>query len=316
MPSVHAALTVAVLAGVLALASTAGSTALVGAVALVIVFFAVGAVATTGTTSARWMAALALASGGGALAWTYAERSADLAPMAAVLGPSLVLAIIVQLWRRDGRVGLTSSLAVSVASCVAAVLPVCWVALRESADGVYSVGLALLGVGAVGLVEAIPVSRGARRVVGVLLGAVAAGAVVMTVERIGEAVPPVSAVVVTAFSGLMAAIAFAAVDRLADDAVAASRRVGARSEHERVGQRAAHRIGGSGVGAESAARSAESAGMAEPDSMSEPAGEPDDAPVGAPAGVRGAGALLAMRVTLPFVASAPAAFVLGRIFVG
>ena len=319
MPSVPAALTVAVLAAVLALASAAGSLALVGGVALVIVFFALGAVGTSGIPSARWMAGLALASGGGALAWTHLENSADLAPMAAVLGPSLVLSIVVQLWRRDGRVGLTSSLAVSVAACVAALLPVCWIALRESGDGIYSVGLALLGIGAVGLVEAFPVSRGARRVVGVLLGAVAAGAVVMTVERIGEAVPPVSAVVVSAFAGLMAAIAFAAVDRLADDSVAVtvSRRAGSRDDHEPVGQRAAHRLGGSATGPAGEVRPVER--VAAPTEVA-PAeivpDEPADAAEGASAGARGAGALLATRVTLPFVAAAPAAFVLGRIFVG
>ncbi|WP_199521210.1 hypothetical protein, partial [Jiangella anatolica] len=172
--------------------------------------------------------------------------------------------------------GLTSSLALSVTACVLAVLPVAWLALRESVDGEYPVGLALLGVGAVGLAESLPVSRAVRRLIGVLLAALGAGALVLTTDWVGEAVPAVSAVVVATFAALLAAVAFAAVDRLADE-------FSPRSEPVAV------RVGG------------------------DPAAGTGAAEVAAPP--RGAAAFLPLRVSLPFIAAAPVAYVLGRIFV-
>ncbi|RIQ34111.1 hypothetical protein DY240_04105 [Jiangella rhizosphaerae] len=263
----------------LALASASGSTLLAGGLALVILIFTLGGVAAARAGAARWSAGIALVAGLGALAWTWAEGGSDLTPMAAVLGPTLVASIVVQLLRRDGRSGLTTSLAVAVTACVLAVLPVAWLALRESGDGEYPVGLALLGVGAVGLAEALPMSRAVRRLIGVLLAALGAGALVLTTDWVGDAVPAVSAVVVATFAGLLAAVAFAAVDRLADEFT---------PQPEPV----AVRVGG--------APAAE-------------AGTGDGAEVAAVP--RGAAAFLPLRVSLPFVAAAPVAYVLGRIFV-
>ncbi|WP_092625164.1 hypothetical protein [Jiangella sp. DSM 45060] len=280
MPSVHASLAVAALAGVLALASASGSSLLAGGLALVILIFTLGGVAAARAGAARWSAGIALAAGLGALGWTWTEGGSDLTPMAAVLGPTLVASIVVQLLRRDGRAGLTTSLALSVTACVLAVLPVAWLALRESGDGEYPVGLALLGVGAVGLAESLPVSRAVRRLIGVLLAALGAGALVLTTDWVGDAVPAVSAVVVATFAGLLAAVAFAAVDRLADEFTPQPQPVAVQ-----VGA-AAPAETGTGDGAEVAAVP------------------------------RGAGAFLPLRVSLPFIAAAPVAYVLGRIFVG
>lgn len=278
VPSVHASLAVAALAGVLALASASGSALLAGGLALVILIFTLGGVAAARAGAARWSAGVALAAGLGALGWTWAEGGSDLTPMAALLGPTLVVSIVVQLLRRDGRAGLTTSLAVSVTACVLAVLPVAWLALRESVDGEYPVGLALLGVGAVGLAESLPLSRAVRRLIGVLLAALGAGALVLTTGSVADAVPAVSAVVVATFAGLLAAVAFAGVDRLADEFTPRPEPVAVQ-----VGAAPA-----AGTGA-------------------------DVAPAAVP---RGAGAFLPLFVSLPFVAAAPVAYVLGRIFVG
>ncbi len=307
---------------------------LAGGVALLIVFFALGAVRAAGFPSAGWSAVLALATGAGALTWTYLERTSDLTPIGALLGPTVVLSIAVQLWRRDGRAELTSSLTISVAACVLAVLPVTWVALRESSDGIYSVGFALLGVGAVALADVLPVSRALRRVVGVLVAAVAAGVLVMTVERIGDAVPPVSAVVVAAFAGVIGAIGFAAVDRIADEAGHASARASERAPEqapERGPERATsphagdHRPVSNRVGRRAADRArsgAVSSPDPKPDEGKAPSGE-DAEQTAEPTEyirtmhrARGMAALLPLRVTLPFIGAGPAAFVLGRIFIG
>lgn len=315
MPSVHASFAVAALAGVLALASAAGSSALVGGVALLIVFFALGAVRAAGIPAARWAGGVALLAGAGALGWTYVDRTSDLTPMSALLAPTIAAAVVVQLLRHDGRGGLTSSLTVTVTSCVLAVLPVSWVALREAVDGAHSVGLALLGVGAVGLMDALPLSRAVRRVVGVLVAAVAAGVLVMTVEQIADAVPAVSAVVVTAFAGVMAAIAFAVADRLAEETTSSPATV-PDGDAEAVVYSA-----GAVAGDEARVSQADGEADREPSARGAEAGEPSESSQSTPAvtgAVRATGiaALLPLRVTLPFVAAAPAAYVLGRIFVG
>lgn len=285
MPSVQASLAVAALAGVLAVASASGSVLLAGGVALVILVFTLGAVASADIHSARWAATVALATGGGALVLTYLDGTAGLMPTGALLGPALVVAIVVQLWRRDGRSQLTMSLTFAVTSCVLAALPVTWLALRESPDGPYPVGLALLGIGAVGLTEVLPVSRAGRRLVGVLVAAVGAGALVMSVEQVADAVPAVSAVVIATFAALMAAIAFAGVDRIAQELPVVPSPVSVQV-----------------VDQVSAA--------AEPGTVGE---LPDEATKAH--GARAAAAFLPLRISLPFIAAAPAAYVLGRIFV-
>ncbi len=292
MSSVRASLATAALAAVVALASAAGGAVFAGAVALVQVLFTLGSVRSVPVPSARPAAWLALAAGVGALTWVYLEESPGLTPPVAVLGPTLVVAIVIQLVRRDGRPRLTASLSLVVAACVLAMLPVLWVALRAAADGYHSVGLALLGVGLLSLTEAVPISRAVRRVLGVLVAVVGGAGVVMFVDSVGSAVPAVGGVVVTAFAGVMAATAFAMVDRIADDSealrsrAAASARAGGRGARSRRGRRgdvtgpipADHPVDGDDVGSDAA--------------------------------------LVPLRVTMPFIAAAPTAYVLGRIFIG
>ncbi|TDE01451.1 hypothetical protein [Jiangella asiatica] len=326
MPSVQASLAVAALAGVLGLASASGRTLLAGGIALVVLIFTLGAVSAARVRAARWSAAVSLAAGGAALAWTYGEETSDLTPIAAVLGPTLLASVVVQLFGQDGRARLTASLAYSVSACVLAVLPVCWLALRESPDGPYAVGLALLGVGVVGVTETVPISRAVRRLLGVLLAAVVTGALVLTTGWVDEAVPAVSAVVVATFAGLMAAVAFAAVDRLAEEFTAEPGQIdldepeppaGAADRGAGLHPAAAHAAGShaAGVhaaGAHSSGVHASGAHRAGDDGLG------DDPPVDGPAGDgprRGAGVFLPLRISVPFVAAAPAAYVLGRIFV-
>ncbi|WP_157552638.1 hypothetical protein [Jiangella gansuensis] len=286
MPSLQASLAVAALSGVLALASASGSTLLAGGVALVVLIFTLGAVSAARVPAARWSAAVAVAAAGGALAWTWADETSDLTPIAALLAPTLLVSIVVQLLRQDGRARLTASLAYSVTACVLAVLPVCWLALHASPDGHYAVALALLGVGAVGLTEVVPISRAVRRLIGVLVAAVGTGVLVLTTGWVSEAVPAVSAVVVATFAGLMAAVSFAAVDRLAEEF---------RPQPVPV-----------------------SVSVGEPAGADDGSSDPGDGVAADPGAAlpRGAAAFLPLRVSLPFVAAAPAAYVLGRIFVG
>jgi hypothetical protein len=259
---------------------------LAGGVAVVIVVFVLGAVITADVVMARWAGILALAASLGALIWTYADHTSDLIPMSASLAPTLVLSMVLQLWRRDGRPALTTSLTFVVTACVLAVLPVVWLALRASAEGSYAVGLALLGIGSLGLTETLPLSRGTRRVLGVLTGAVAAGALVMTVNRVGDAVPAVSAVVVTSFAGVMAGIAFAIVDRL-------------------VGELASPVPVTVPIADHPSASAGEGAAVSQ-------------LPVGgqtSPRINRAAKSFLPLHISLPFIVAAPAAYVLGRIFI-
>jgi hypothetical protein len=135
---------------------------------------------------------------------------------AIIVVPILVLAIIVQLMRRGGRERLTASLSLVVSACVLAMVAVTWMPLRFAPEGAHSVGLALLGVGVVSLGELIPMSRALRRVLGVIGASVGGALVVLLVDDVAVAVPAVSGVVVAAFAGLMAAAAYAIVDRLAE----------------------------------------------------------------------------------------------------
>ncbi|PSK97556.1 hypothetical protein CLV30_12248 [Haloactinopolyspora alba] len=284
-----------------------------------VLLIALGAVRTAGFPAARWAGGLALVSGLSALVWTFAEETSELTPMGAVLAPTVTLAIAVQLWRRHSRAGVVRSLTVSVTSCVLAVLPVSWLALREAVDGVHSVGLALVGVAGVALLETLPISRAVRRVGGVLVAAVAGGTLVMTVEQVSDAVPAVSAVVVTAFAGLLAAISFAVVDRLADEATGVrAPAVPPDDVSERVPHGAGHATGRQGASREPgppAAAAEQPISEASRDSDDDAAG-PGTAGDGVPPRGHSVAALLPLRVTLPFAAAGPAAYVLGRIFVG
>ncbi|MGH8828438.1 MAG: hypothetical protein ACRDVZ_12775, partial [Jiangellaceae bacterium] len=212
MSSARAPLFAAALAGVLALASASGGLLLAAGVAVVQMFFTLSGVRSAVFASARPAAWLALVAGLGAVAWTQSDATPGLTPMVAMLGPVMLIAIVIQLTRRDGRSGLTRDLSFTVTACVLSILPVAWVTLRATREGVYSVALSLLGVGLLSLAEALPISRSVRRVFGVVFAGAGAAALVMLIGSVSEAVPAVSGVVLGTFSGVMAAIAFAVVD--------------------------------------------------------------------------------------------------------
>lgn len=279
VPTVHASLATAALAGVLALAAAADFALLAGGLAIVILIFALGALRSAKLVGDRPIAWLAAAAGLVSLAWTFIDESAEVVPVVSVLGPTLVAAIVIQLVRRDGRPGLTSALSASVAATALVVLPVLWLAMRAVDDvGAYTVELGLLGVGFTAVLEAVPISRAVRRVVGVVLAAAIASALGFVVSDIGDEVPPVSAMAVAAFAGLMTAVAFAVVDRIADE-------VPSRPQQVRV------TVPDDGV-------------ERAPDTSTQ---------TGSAASVQPA--LTSLRISLPFIAAAPAIYVLGRLLI-
>lgn len=201
------------LIGVLAVASAAGGEFLAGGVLIAQVVFVMGAVRVAPVPAANSAAWLALVVGGGATGWTAWAGLPGLAPVAIVLGPALVLAIVIQLLRRDGRPRLTASLTLTVAACVLVVLPAAWVGLRYADGGSHAVALGLLGAGIAVLADALGVSAMVRRLLGVLIAAAAAAALAVWIETF-SAVPAVSAVAIAAFGAVMAIVALAAVDVL------------------------------------------------------------------------------------------------------
>lgn len=282
VPNAHASLAVAAIAGILAVAAASNAAVLAGGLALLQLIFVMGGVRSSSQPSIRAVAWVALAAGWAALAWAYLDDTSELTGPAAVLGATLVAVVVVQLGRRNGRPNLTSSLATSATAVVLTVLPVLWLNLRAVSDvGVHAVELGLLGVGVVALLDALPVSRAIRRVVGVILSAAAATALMLLISDLRDDVPPVSAVVVAAFAGLMAAVASAIVDRL-----------------------------------EAEIPTVQESQVRVPDDR----GEPDTIPGGIPA-VSGTAsstpvaAVGPLRMTLPFIAAAPAVYVLGRILI-
>ncbi|NDL58410.1 hypothetical protein [Phytoactinopolyspora mesophila] len=295
MPSARYSFIAALLAGVLTLASASSTALMAGGIALIQVVFAMGVVRASNMRSARPAAWLALAGGLGTLIWVEFNGTPELAPMAVVLGPTVLVAFVVQLLRRDGRPGLNSALALVVTSCVLATLPVAWLALRLTPDGTAVVALALLGVAAAALAEVLPISRAIRRVLGVLLASIAAAVLVVVVGPVGDAVPAVSAVVISAFAGVMAAVTSAIADRLAGE-VSAGEAPALVSVPEEV---------------------------TVPDLASAQGGEASSIDVEAPEratveprAVAALSVIVPLRVAGPFVAAAPTAYVLGRLLVG
>jgi hypothetical protein len=208
----------AALVAVLALAAAVGRPFLGAGVAAVQVVFTIGGVRPAAVPAARSGAWLALVVSVGASVWMVVGDPNGMWPIAALLAPAVVVAITIQLARQDGRHAMTGSLAMTVAACALAVLPVAWLALRAAAGGLHAVWLGLLGVGVVGLAELLPWPVPARRSAGILLaGAVAAG-LTLVAGGVATTVPAVGGVVVTTFAALTAAAAIAAVDRVTAEA--------------------------------------------------------------------------------------------------
>jgi hypothetical protein len=211
---VASALSVALVA-VLALAAAVGRPLLGAGIAAVQVVFTLGGVRPAVVPAARAGAWLALVVSVGVSALMVFGDPGDMWPVAALLGPALVAAIMIQLLRQDGREEITLSLTTTVAACALAVLPVAWLALQAGDGGVHAVWLGLLGVGVVGLVELLPVVVAVRRSLAVLLAGAFAAGLMLVAGGVAAAVPAVGGVVVAAFAALTAVTAVAAVDRVA-----------------------------------------------------------------------------------------------------
>lgn len=325
MPMVNGPLISAAVAAALALASVAGPMVLAAGLGIVIVLLTLGSAASSGLPAARRVSWLAAIAGVVALTWTVVDGRPDLTPMAATLGPAFALLIVMQLARRHGRARLTASLTFGVATAALAVVPVMWLALRHAVGGPTAVLFGLLGVCVVSLAEAVPVSRSGRRVVGILLASGVATAVAVFADGGSGSVPPVSAVVLTAFGGALTAAAFAAVDRLAVDI---ERHVPAQDpvtepvpspvlDHRPV--LITEPPGTEPPGSESAGPDPSAAQT--PTEASADRSRPIDTPAGLAdakdlPGLAGLAALVPLRITLPVVVTAPAVYVLGRVFVG
>lgn len=202
------------LVGVLALASAAGGQLLAAGILIVQFVFTMGSVRLAPVPEAGRSAWLALVVGAAAAGWVAVAGIPELSPLAKVLGPAFLLAIVIQLSRGDGRSRLNSSLSLTIAGCVLAALPAAWIGLRFADGGAYAVGLGLLGVGAAVLAEMLGTSVTLRRLLGVLMAGVAAVGLVVLIEDLAAEVPPVSAVVMAVFGAVLAVAALAGVDRL------------------------------------------------------------------------------------------------------
>ena len=106
------------------------------------VVFTLGGVRPAAVPAARPGAWLALVVSIGASVWVIVGDPSELWPVAALLGPAVVAAVMIQLARRGGRQALTASLTMTVAACALALLPVAWVALVGAEGGVHAVWLA------------------------------------------------------------------------------------------------------------------------------------------------------------------------------
>jgi len=205
----------AALVAVLALAAAVGRPLLGAGIVVVQLVFTLGGVRPAAVPAARAGAWLAVVVSVGVTGLMIFGGPDDLWPAAALLGLALVVAIMIQLLRTDGRRAMTLSLTLTVAACALAVLPVGWLALWAADGGVHAVWLGLLGVGVVGLAEIVPVPVAARRSVAVLLAGALAAGLMAVAGGVAAAVPAVGGVVVTAFAALTAVAAVAAADRVA-----------------------------------------------------------------------------------------------------
>lgn len=332
MPMVRGPLLSAAVAAALALVSVAGRMVLAAGLGIVILLFTLGGAAASGLPTARRVSWLAAVAGIGALAWAVVDGRPDLTPLAATVGPAFVVVIAAQLARRDGRRRLTASLTFAVVTVAFAVVPVMWLALRHASGGPTAVLFGLLGVCAVSLAEAVPVSRSGRRLAGIIVASGTATAVSVLAEGASGSVPPVSAVVLTAFAGALTAASFAAIDRLAVDierdvpaldpitepvpSPVLDHRPILVTEPPGVEPPAPDTSGPDAASVQDAQD--QTAVGSGPAGESRAAGE---APAGlsdaaALPGLAGLAALVPLRITLPVIVTAPAVYVLGRIFVG
>lgn len=209
----------AALVGALAVASAVGGPPLAAGVLIVQAVFTMGVVRLAPVPASGRSAWLALLVGAVVVGWIAWDGIPELSPLAKVLGPAFVVAVLVQMSRQDGRNRLNASLSLAVAACVLTALPAAWVGLRFADGGAYAVGFGLLGVGVAVLAEALGAAVTVRRLLAVLVAGVVAAGLVVALGDMAAEVPAVSAVVIAAFGALLAVAALVAVDRINVDPV-------------------------------------------------------------------------------------------------
>lgn len=151
------------LAGALGLAAAGGTAALAGGILVVQALLASRSMIAPTWPTQRRSVLLCLLAAGAATAGVLLAGADDAAgPVAAVLGLAVVLALVLQLLRRDGRPALLASVTLSLTVVALCVLPVLWLATAQASGGRAGTVLGLLGVAVAGLSEAIPLPRSLR----------------------------------------------------------------------------------------------------------------------------------------------------------
>ncbi len=151
------------LAGALGLAAAAGTVVLAGGLLVVQALLASRTmIAQPWPTQGRSLLLCMFAAGAGTAAVLLAGADDAAGSVAAVLGLAVVLALVLQLLRRDGRPALLASVTLSLTMVTLCVLPVLWLAAAQASGGRAGTVLGLLGVAVAGLTESIALIRSLR----------------------------------------------------------------------------------------------------------------------------------------------------------
>jgi hypothetical protein len=183
---VTAALLTAVVAGLVALAATAGQVPLTAAVVFVQIVIAIGWYRLAPVPSRHGSLALTLAAAAAAdIALLAQGRAITVGPLAVVLGFAFVGVFVHELLRRDGRAYLTASVAATSAGFTLAVLTATLVAERAAPGGRSVVVTGMAAVAAASVLSSLPMPAPISVIVGTVAGLAAGGAVGRTLDDLG-----------------------------------------------------------------------------------------------------------------------------------
>lgn len=181
-----AALLTAVVAGLLALAATAGQVPLTIAVIFVQIVLAAGWYRLAPVPSRHGSLALTLAAAAAAdIALLAQGRAITVGPLATVLGFAVVGVFVHELLRQDGRAYLTASIAATSTGCTLAVLAATLVAERAAPGGRSVLVTGMVAIAAAAVLSSPPMPAPVSVVVGTLAGLVAGGAVGRMLDDLG-----------------------------------------------------------------------------------------------------------------------------------
>ncbi|PFG44454.1 hypothetical protein ATJ88_3178 [Isoptericola jiangsuensis] len=197
------AVTTAVLATLLAVASFVGPLWTTGAAALLVLLLAWGwaSLLRLPAEGATTLVVLVAGLGGLAVTW-FTEGEPVLRNLPAVIALSLVLAFVAQMLRRGGRPRLVESVSGTTAGIVVAVCAAGWVAAARTDAGEDLVTTSAVALAVASAVSALPVAAGWTG--SLLAAALGAGAGVGAASALPE-VEPVLGLVVGLVAGLVAA---------------------------------------------------------------------------------------------------------------